>query len=85
MKKIITLMIALFAVISMDAQNYAGSSSFLDNWSIGVRGGVQTNLKEWNKPQGAIAGLELNKQLTPLFGLTIEGVTGFNKDRKSVV
>jgi len=81
MKKIITLMIALFAVISMGAQNYAGSSSFLDNWSIGVRGGVQTNLKEWNKPQGAIAGLELNKQLTPLFGLTIEGVTGFNNVR----
>ena len=37
MKKIISFVIALFAVVSMSAQNYAGSSSFLDNWSIGVR------------------------------------------------
>jgi outer membrane protein OmpA-like peptidoglycan-associated protein len=81
MKKIISFVIALFAVVSMSAQNYAGSSSFLDNWSIGARGGVQTNLKQWNTPQGAVAGLELNKQLTPLFGLTIEGVTGFNNVR----
>ena len=83
MKKFFTLMVALFAVLSMNAQtkNYAGSSNFLDNWSIGVRGGVQSNLKDWNKPQGAVAGIELNKQLTPLFGFTIEGLAGVNNIR----
>ena len=81
MKKILTLFVALIAAISVSAQNYAGSSKFSDNWSVGVEGGVQTNLKAWNQPQGAVAGININKQISPLFGLTAEGLVGINNVR----
>ena len=81
MKKILTFVFALMATFSLSAQNYAGSSKFFDNWSIGVDGGIQTNLKEWNAPQGAVAGINLNKQISPLFGLTGEAYAGINNVR----
>ena len=52
MKKfILTMLLALTAVFSVNAQtqsNYAGSSKFMDNVSVGVVGGVETNLNQWN-------------------------------------
>ncbi len=86
MKKIIFIFIALFTLsVSTIAKtkqtNYAGSSKFTDNWSIGLNGGVQTNLHDWNCPNGAVLGLEFNKQLTPLFGFTAELNTGINNRR----
>lgn len=81
MKKFIFMMIAVFAMaVSAMAQqnNYAGSSKFTDNWSVGINGGVQTNLHDWNAPQGATFGVELDKQITPLFGLTFEANGGVN-------
>lgn len=85
MKKIFTLFFAMFmAFISVNAQNlceqknYVGHSRFFDNTSIGLYGGVQTNLHDWNNPQGAVTGLTLNKELTPTFGLTLEGGLGWN-------
>lgn len=81
MKKFIFMMVAVFAMaVSATAQqtNYAGSTKFTDNWSVGVNGGVQTNLHDWNAPQGAVFGITLNKQLTPLFGLTFEANGGVN-------
>ena len=81
MKKFILMMVAVFAMaVSATAQqtNYAGSTKFTDNWSVGVNGGVQTNLHDWNAPQGAVFGITLNKQLTPLFGLTFEANGGVN-------
>lgn len=84
MKKFLSFIMVAFMALAVNAQtttNYAGSSKFFDNWSVGVNGGVQTNLYDWNAPQGAVAGLTLNKQLTPLFGLTLEGQTGFNNVR----
>lgn len=84
MKKFLSFIMVAFMALAMNAQtttNYAGSSKFFDNWSIGINGGVQTNLYDWNAPQGAVAGITLNKQLTPLFGLTFEAQTGFNNVR----
>lgn len=81
MKKFIFMMIAVFAMaVSAMAQqtNYAGSSKFSDNWSVSVNGGVQTNLHDWNAPQGATFGVELSKQITPIFGLTFEANAGVN-------
>lgn len=84
MKKIIFSLIAAFiAVFSMNAQtvstvNYGSSSKFFDNWSVGVNGGVQANLHDWNAPQGAVAGITLDKQFTSVFGVTLEGGVGFN-------
>lgn len=84
MKKFIFMMVAMLTfTVSATAQqkNFAGSSNFFDNWSIGANGGVQLNLNDWNAPQGAVFGLELNKQITPLFGLTFEGNAGVNNRR----
>lgn len=82
MKKfILTLMVTLMTVFTSFAQNqtnYSGSSKFLDNVSVGIVGGVETNLNEWNAPQGAVAGIVLNKEISPVFGLTLEGNTNIN-------
>ena len=82
MKKfILTILLALTAVFSVNAQtqsNYAGSSKFTDNVSVGVVGGVETNLNQWNWPHGAVAGIVINKEITPVFGVTLEGTTGIN-------
>lgn len=92
MKKfILTLMVTLMTVFTSFAQNqtnyaqrvdrqvnYAGSSKFTDNVSVGIVGGVETNLNEWNAPQGAVAGIVLNKEISPLFGITLEGNTNIN-------
>lgn len=82
MKKfILTMLLALTAVFSVNAQtqsNYAGSSKFMDNVSVGVVGGVETNLNQWNWPQGAVAGIVINKEITPVFGVTLEGNTNIN-------
>lgn len=76
MKKIVMIFCAMFIALGMNAQ-YVGHR-FFDNWSVGVEGGVQTNLHDWNAPQGAVAGLHLDKQVTPVFGLTFESLVGFN-------
>ena len=82
MKKfILTMLLALTAVFSVNAQtqsNYAGSSKFTDNVSVGVVGGVETNLNQWNWPHGAVAGIVINKEITPVFGVTLEGNTNIN-------
>ena len=82
MKKFIfMIMAALCSIMTVSAQsqsNYCGSSKFFDNVSIGVVGGVETNLNDWNAPQGAVAGIVLNKEITPVFGVTLEGTTGIN-------
>lgn len=82
MKKfILTLMVTLMTVFTSFAQNqsnYTGSSKFFDNVSVGIVGGVETNLNEWNAPQGAVAGIVLNKEISPLFGITLEGNTNIN-------
>lgn len=82
MKKFIfMIMAALCSIMTVSAQsqsNYCGSSKFFDNVSIGVVGGVETNLNDWNAPQGAVAGIVLNKEITPVFGVTLEGNTNIN-------
>ena len=75
------MMAALCSIVTASAQsqsNYSGSSKFFDNTSVGVVGGVETNLHDWNAPQGAVAGILLNKEITPIFGVTLEGNTNIN-------
>lgn len=79
MKKFVFMLATLFAVaINSNAQYNVTGHRFFDNWSIGVDGGVQTNLHDWNTPQGAVANLHLDKQITPVYGLTFETTLGFN-------
>lgn len=74
------LIAAIIVAFSANAQytNFAGHSRFFDNWSLGVEGGVQTNLHDWNNPQGGVFGLRLDKDLTPTFGLSGELLGGAN-------
>lgn len=81
MKKIITMLIAVLFTITASAQsqtNYSGSSRFLDNWSVGLGGGVSTNLHHWNAPQGGHVNIELNRDITPIWGISLHGQVGFN-------
>ena len=82
MKKFIfSILLAFMAVLSINAQtqsNYCGSSKFFDNMSVGVVGGIETNLHDWNSPNGAIAGVVINKEITPIIGVTVEANANIN-------
>lgn len=75
MKKIILIAALALGVISAQAQVTVEGSKFSDNWSIGLKGGAVTPAKGgsfWQNCRG-IFGLELKKQITPVFGLGVEG------------
>lgn len=71
------LMAALCAAsVAVNAQNLLQGSKFTDNWSIGLNGGGITPLTHsafWGNMRPAV-GIELDKQLTPVVGLGLEGM-----------
>lgn len=80
MKKIILIAALALGVISAQAQVTVEGSKFSDNWSIGLKGGAVTPAKGgsfWQNCRG-IFGLELKKQITPVFGLGVEGEWSVN-------
>lgn len=83
MKKFGLIAIATVAAGLMTAQaqqTAIWTPTFGQNWSIGVDGGVTTPLTGhsfFGSMRGA-AGLHIQKQLTPVFGLGVEGVAGVN-------
>lgn len=79
MKKITSLVIALFAMAtSASAQYNVSGHRFFDNWSIGVDGGVTTNLHDFDTPNGGVAAIQLTKGITPVLSLQTEVQAGFN-------
>lgn len=81
MKKITSLAVALLAVaFSASAQYNVSGHKFFDNWSIGVDGGVSTNLHDWDNPNGGVVGLQLTKAITPVISVEIAGQMGFNNN-----
>ena len=78
--KVFFMIAALMLAITTTAQNFNGKANFLDNWSVGLNGGVQTNLHDWNKPHGAIVSLNIDNEFTPVYGITLEAVAGFNNN-----
>ncbi len=83
MRKTVIFMVAMLmlAISNVTAQsNFDGKAKFTDNWSIGINGGVQTNLHDWNLPQGAVVGININKEFTPVYGITFEANAGFNNN-----
>lgn len=81
------MVVAMFMAVSAafaqtthdcDQSNYAGHARFFDNWTIGLEGGAQTNLYDWNMPQGGIVGLNFNKYIVPQFRVSLQGYMGFN-------
>lgn len=77
---IITLVTVLLGCVALNAQEYEPVFN-KQNVSMFINGGVQTNLHDWNAPQGAVVNLGVNYQFTPIFGLTGEVGTGINNTR----
>lgn len=79
MKKFIFIMSLLFTLCSFTyAQTAYEKSKILDNTSISVVGGATTPL-DFNSvfPINGVAGIKLQKDLTPVFGLNVEGLASF--------
>lgn len=79
MKKFIFIMSLLFTLCSFTySQTAYEESKILDNTSISVVGGATTPL-DFNSvfPVNGVAGLKLQKDLTPIFGLNVEGLASF--------
>lgn len=81
MKKV-TILAAALAVttLSVNAQKAYEGTRFFDNWYVGVKGGVTTPTTHsafWPNMR-AETGIELGKQITPVLGVSFEGLTGIN-------
>lgn len=81
MKKLVLCAAILVGVSSVNAQEMAlQQSKFTDNWSIGLKGGAATPLTHhafWGDMRGVV-GVELRKQISPVFGLGFEGEWSVN-------
>lgn len=79
MKKICTLFVMGAAVLTAGAQVVEGNK-FFDNWSIGVFGGgvAPTVHHSIIGDTRGVAGLELTKKITPVVGVGVQAVGGFN-------
>lgn len=84
MKKIITVMCAMALMVSASAQNIIRSGAF-GNVYVGLEGGATSSLNFNNNYWDTVlpaAGLEIGKDITPVVGFSIEGITGFNRNRE---
>ena len=80
MKKLVLLFAVAAMTVSASAQSTVYGSKFTDNWSIGAEGGVSTNLHDWDTPNGAVAGINFTKGITPVLSLEFQLQAGFNDD-----
>lgn len=83
MKKMLLAAAFTASVMSMSAQSAILTPSILDNWKLGIDAGVTTPMNHgaFFGDMRAIIGLHLDKQITPAFGLGVEGVWGINTSR----
>lgn len=74
MKKIFTLAAIAVASLTATAQTTVAGSKLFDNWSIGVSGGVITPTTGYGfiSSMRPVVGLEVAKQITPVFGMAAE-------------
>ena len=82
-KGIVCLLFSGLVVCHTNAQTAVEGNKFLDNWSIGISAGGTTPLTHhaFFGNMRPITGIELNKQLTPIFGFGLEAVGSFNTSR----
>lgn len=78
MKKLFILFSAfIFSILSINAQTAVQTSKFFDNWSIGIDGGVNTNLHYWDNV-GGVVGLQITKGITPVLSLEFSSQVGLD-------
>lgn len=90
MKKIFSLMIAIMAIFTMSATaQTVQPAKFLDNTAVTVKGGVSglvhpgcNGYENLGHTLQAEAGLDLEKWITPAWGVGVEGETGFTNGSK---
>lgn len=88
MKKIFSLMIAIVAMFTMNAQTFE-SSRFIDNTYVRVEGGATAltkykynEYKNWGHTIQGVIGAEVGKWITPKFGVAFEGDFGIRNGSK---
>ncbi len=66
--------------VASQAQTTVAGSKFFDNWSFTLKGGMVSPMENvgFFKAARGIAGAELRKQITPIFGLGVEGEWSVN-------
>lgn len=79
-KSVLSIMLCAVAVVTLHAQTALMGTRTTDNWSVGVRLGGTTPLTHSAFFGGMrpAMGLELSKQLTPVFGLSLQGMGYIN-------
>ena len=88
MKKIfISLFLSGVFMYHTNAQTAVEGNKFLDNWSIGISAGGTTPLTHHSffGNMRPITGIELNKQLTPVFGFGLEAVGSLNTSQSRTI
>lgn len=80
MKKSIILSAFVAMAFTANAQTTVQGSKFTDNWSVGLRTGIITPVTHsaFFKNARPALGIEFGKQLTPVFGLGIQGMGYIN-------
>ncbi|MBD5313269.1 MAG: OmpA family protein [Duncaniella sp.] len=80
MKRILLASALVSCLMSASAQDIIERPTFGDNWQIGLDGGITTPLKGHSFFQNIrpTVGVHIGKQISPLFGLGVEGIAGIN-------
>ena len=75
MKKLVLLFAAAVMAVSASAQVTVEGSKLTDNIYVGVNGGVatMTTHNKWLKNLMPNAGIRVGKNITPIFGIAVEG------------
>ena len=80
MKKTILLAAVALGAITAQAQQVVEAPKFFDNWSVSLVGGATNSIEGnafWGDMRGVV-GIEIEKQVTPILALGIEGNWGIN-------
>ena len=80
MKKTILLAAVALGAITAQAQQVVEAPKFFDNWSVSLVGGATNSIEGnafWGDMRGVV-GIEIEKQVTPILALGVEGNWGIN-------
>lgn len=80
MKKYFSLALLMLTSVALFAQKPLEGNKISDNWSLGINLGGVTPLKHsaFFPNMRPTFGLELGKQVTPILGISLEGMTSIN-------